>query len=330
MVGGVASCRYVDVLLDTHTRRASIVEDDRSKGDQFGNAARRDRAASQGYDRLVNERLGNVDFHIEDGKTVPGDWVGEADIDPEFQEEFEKVTNDPNLLEADANFTPDVFDDTYLGMELGLPRSGGEVEFARVVKRLRDKDGLPIGTANDNPILDTRVFEVEFPDGHRAALAANIIAENLFAQVDPEGNRHVLFDEIIDHRTDGSETKMEDSHITTKSGTRRRRETTVGWKILIQWKDGSTTWTALKDVKNAYPVQMAEYAVAANIADSPAFAWWVPFTLRKRERILSKVKSKYWVRSHKFGIKIPKRSRRQRFTTRRTATLSGGMLYFWN
>ena len=258
------------------------------------------------YDRLIAERLGSADNYIEQGKTVPSEWIDESDYDPVFQEEFESVTSDPNLPEADADFTPDAYDDTYLNMELGLPRGGGEVEFARVVKRLRDKDGLPIGTANDNPILDTRVYEVEFPDGHRASLAANTIAENLFSQVDPEGNRHVLFDEIIDHRRNGNEVKMEDAFVTTKTGTRRRRETTVGWDILIQWKDGSSTWTALKDVKNAYPVQLAEYAVASNIANEPAFAWWVPFTLRKRERILAKVKSKYWVRTHKFGIKIPK------------------------
>jgi hypothetical protein len=59
-------------------------------------------------------------------------------------------------------------------------------------------------------------------------------------------------------------------------------------------------------LKESYPVQLAEYAVTARISEEPAFAWWVPFTLRKRNRIISKVKSKYWVRTHKFGIKIPK------------------------
>ena len=53
-------------------------------------------------------------------------------------------------------------------------------------------------------------------------------------------------------------------------------------------------------------MQLSEYAVASKITDEPAFAWWVPFTLRKRDRIISKIKSKYWVRTHKFGIKIPK------------------------
>ena len=102
-----------------------------------------------------------------------------------------------------------------------------------------------------------------------------------------------MFSEIIDHRTNGKEIRKDDAFVVTKMGTHRRKETTVGWEILIQWKDGSSTWVALKDAKESYPVQLAEYATAAAIADEAAFAWWVPFTLRKRDRIISKVKSKY-------------------------------------
>jgi hypothetical protein len=150
------------------------------------------------------------------------------------------------------------------------------------------------------------MYEVEFPDGHKASLAANAIAENMFAQVDDEGNRHVLFEEIIDHRTDGTEVKQQDAFLTTRNGNQRRRETTKGWEILIQWKDGSTTWVSMKDIKNSYPVQLAEYATQRRIAGEPAFAWWIQHVLHKRNRIIAKLKTKYWVRSHKFGVKIPK------------------------
>jgi hypothetical protein len=83
----------------------------------------------------------------------------------------------------------------------------------------------------------------------------------MFAQVDSEGNRHILFDEDTVHRTDGTEVKQQDAFITTRTGTRRRKETTKGWNMLVQWKDGSNTWVALKDMKNSYPLQLAEYAV---------------------------------------------------------------------
>ena len=74
----------------------------------------------------------------------------------------------------------------------------------------------------------------------------------------------------------------------------------------MQWKDGSTNCVALKDMKELYPVQVAEYAIASPISMEPAFAWWGPHVLKKRNWIISKVKSKYWLRTHKFGIRIPK------------------------
>ena len=64
----------------------------------------------------------------------------------------------------------------------------------------------------------------------------------------------------------------------------------------------------LKDTKNSYPVQMEKYAVYHRIAGDPAFAWWIRHFLAKRNRIIGKLKSKYWVRTHKFGVKIPKSS----------------------
>ena len=87
-----------------------------------------------------------------------------------------------------------------MNMEVSLPQDTEGPGFDRVNKRLKDANGLPIVTANENPILDTRVYEVEYVDGNKASLTANAIAKNIFAQVDDEGNRHLLFDEIIDHR----------------------------------------------------------------------------------------------------------------------------------
>jgi hypothetical protein len=58
----------------------------------------------------------------------------------------------------DNSFTPDVFDNTYLCMEIALPRGGGDqedVQFAKLTKQLRDKEGRPFGVAHDNPLLDT-------------------------------------------------------------------------------------------------------------------------------------------------------------------------------
>ena len=127
-------------------------------------------------------------------------------------------------------------------MDLALQRDSEGPEFVNITKHLRDADGIPIGMALENPILESCVYEVEYPDGHKASLAANANTQNIFAQVDDESNRHVLFDEIVDHCTDGTEIKLYNEFITSINGISRRIETNKGWETRIRWKDGSTRW----------------------------------------------------------------------------------------
>jgi hypothetical protein len=46
--------------------------------------------------------------------------------------------------------------------------------------------------------------------------------------------------------------------------------------------------------------------VANKVQEEPAFKWWVSTVLRKRNRIIAKLKSRYWSTSHKFGVRLPK------------------------
>ena len=180
------------------------------------------------------------------GSAQPFHWSDHPfDDDLDFIDEFQMVISNKEIKEADEEFTPDTFVDRYLNMELALPKGDDpNPQLAKVTKRQREPNGIPVGTANDNPILDSRMYEVEYQDGTKASLAATYIAENMFAQVDQEGNRHVLLDKAIDHRVSGREVKQQDSFITTRSGTKRRHETAIVWQLLVQWKDGSTNWVA--------------------------------------------------------------------------------------
>jgi hypothetical protein len=128
----------------------------------------------------------------------------------------------------------------------------------------------------------------------------------MYAQADIDGNQYLLLSEIIDHKSDGNTVHADDSHFTTPTGREKIRRTTKGWKLCVKWKDESTTWEDLKDLKESNPVQVAEYAVTNKIVSQPAFAWWVPFTLKKRDRIIAKVNTRYLKRTHKFGIEVPK------------------------
>ena len=112
-------------------------------------------------------------------------------------------------------------------------------------------------------------------------MTANLIAENLLSQVDEDGHRQMLFSKIIDHRVTQDAIPKSQGTFITPSGAIRKKRTTRGWELCVQWKGGSTEWVELKDLKESYPVQLAEYAVQNGIQDEPAFAWWVPYVERK-------------------------------------------------
>ena len=57
------------------------------------------------------------------------------EFDEDFQEEFSNIVSNDDIKEADDEFTPEVFDDTYLNMELAIPGGdGAQLAFARVTK----------------------------------------------------------------------------------------------------------------------------------------------------------------------------------------------------
>jgi hypothetical protein len=62
-------------------------------------------------------------------------------------------------------------------------------------------------------------------------------------------------------------------------------------------------------MKNTFPLETADYAVGNQIDKEPASSWWVPYVMHKRDHMISKMKkskTKYWHRTHKYGIQLPK------------------------
>lgn len=76
----------------------------------------------------------------------------------------------------------------------------------------------------------------------------------------------------------------------------------------LSGKDGSTIWVPLRDLEKSNPLEMAEHAGENKFTGGGvAFAWWVRHTLRQRNRIIGKVKTRYWTKAHKYGIELPSR-----------------------
>ena len=65
-------------------------------------------------------------------------------------------------------------------------------------------------------------------------------------------------------------------------------------------------WISLKDFKEASPVEVAEYALRNQLIEEPAFKWWASHVLKKRKRILSAMKRRYFRTHTKCGVELPK------------------------
>ena len=134
--------------------------------------------------------------------------------------------------------------------------------------------------------------------------STNKIAEELYSQLDDEGYNTSIIQEICDHQM--TESAIPISEGFAREGKKRKPViTTKGWKLKILWKDGSYDWLPMSQVKESNPIETAEYSISQGINKEPAFNWWVPHVIRKRDRIINKVVRRTRKANMKFGIVIP-------------------------
>jgi hypothetical protein len=208
----------------------------------------------------IKIRLVDLDEGI---RSKIGDDLTEEDIDPELRGSMPEVSDDvfddedgnhndpgdhPSPEEVTDDHTPESYDE-FLTAQVLLPQ-GGEAKKATVFGRKRDHDGRPIGKRHANPLLDTRLYEVEFP----------------------EGRSYSVLSEIVDHRTNGHAISKDDGFVEDRYGKRHPRITTRGWDLQVEWRDGSTTWVPLSELKESNPIEVAEYAGANKIAEEQGSA----------------------------------------------------------
>ena len=242
------------------------------------------------FDALIERSMGtsiNPPPTTEDRDPTMEEPTNQNDLDDDMDELVESPDHEDildsmgRILEQQPTF------DMIINAEVMI-QNGDEMAMGKVARQSLDADGRLTGTYHDNPFLNTITYDVEFSNGQVKEYGTNIIAKNMLTQVDSDGYSLSLMDSIIDHQRDPSQAiPIEDEYITTKSRQKRLWKTMKGWKLLIKWKDKSKVWINLADMKEAHPVETAEYARARGISNEPAFAWWVPYTLRKREVIIA-------------------------------------------
>ena len=151
---------------------------------------------------IVEERLDNRNFTDEEGNG-PGyledvepeeerrGRVGIVPTDDEYGDMIVEETDEADLHGEGY--------DEYVGAQIQV-EMGGEQMFGTVEKRQKGLDGKPVGKFNRNPKFDTRTYQVSFPGGVIQEYTANLVAENLYSQLDTEGKRYVVIQEIVGHR----------------------------------------------------------------------------------------------------------------------------------
>jgi hypothetical protein len=175
------------------------------------------KALAEELDKAIDEKIGKFRTNKEVAEELgmlfgPSGDLYDGDLDP--FDEIEAVEEAVLMPEADE-WMLDTFN-KYLAAEVLLPH-GGELVRAKVTGQKRAADGTPVGVAHSNPILDTREYEVSFPDGSTDCYAANMIAESLYSQVDADGREFIL-KEIVDHRSDGSAVPVDDTYYIDPNG----------------------------------------------------------------------------------------------------------------
>ena len=159
---------------------------------------------------------------------IKGLQIGKEDKPPGHQHEDEQAANDelektPHRVEyepwsleelgykpglgtvAEDELPPEIADaddfdfNSYISAKVKLPVDGHTFANATVVRRARDECGELIGKSHGNPMMDTSLYEVRFEDGAVERYSANIIAENIYSQVDKDGTILSYVQEIVGH-----------------------------------------------------------------------------------------------------------------------------------
>ena len=130
----------------------------------------------------------------------------------------------------------------------------------------------------------------------------------MYAQCNSNENEYLLLDTLVYYCKDNKTISISNQQITVH-GRPVTHKTTGRWQICYQWKDGSTSWQKLSELKEFHPVQTAEFAVTQGIDHKPAFNWWAEHLFKKKDRIIAKFRKqqiRYLKRNHKIDIKLPK------------------------
>ena len=143
------------------------------------------------YDAVIQSKLGdpskflvskNVQIDIKDKYVDSFRTLNEVTVPPDC------CDYDPDSLPFEPTSEEAAMEqlDEYIGAEINLATKNGP-QLVKVVSRKRDGSGTLIGSKHTKATLDTRLYNVQYPDGHYEQYATNVLAEALYAGCDKYG-----------------------------------------------------------------------------------------------------------------------------------------------
>ena len=126
---------------------------------------------------------------------------------------------------------------------------GRVCKFSKVSWRIIYEYVKLVGIYYDNLMLNTLMYDVEFPDSATKPYAYNTIDENIHNSVDSDVHWSITFGETVNYCKTANAVAIADATVVGRNGRRYQRKTTAGWNLLIGMKDGSEQWYPLKDMR---------------------------------------------------------------------------------
>jgi hypothetical protein len=105
-----------------------------------------------------------------------------------------------------------------------MVNSNGDSVPAKVIKHSRDNEGKPISKKHSNPLLYSFEYECILDNRTLYRYKANVIAKNIFTQCDDEGMRHVVLQEITDHKSNKTAVYITNGYVMSKQGVKKQQK----------------------------------------------------------------------------------------------------------
>ena len=129
------------------------------------------------------------------------------------------------------------------------------MRYGKVKKQALNPEGQTTGSYDENTMLKSIIYKVEFEERYVKEYSTNTIADNMLSQVDYYGLTLTMMEGIIDYQKDAATAvTKDDMYIVTNRGQKEIWKTTVGWQLLVQWQERSESWIHFKDLKQSHTI----------------------------------------------------------------------------